>query len=415
MNTDPLLSAAADDGGPSTDPDDRSEITMASYETGQRVALVHTSDPHTLLRPGDTGTVRRHDQRQNLVEVTWDSGSTLSMCLDAGDRIAPATTPSPTGAPVAEATEWAAALQRMRAAGTDAGRTAAEWWAQDTIGARASGDTRLAARRILAGVNDGDPAVLDALPRFSSAGEPVDVAGWELFADATDDVSAWFGLRLQQRDEAMTVYRNAYDTAATDRVVQLCHLAASPTGTDLSHLHPDRVRIGGAGVFSGDWARSSGPDGDERIEVGFVGTLIDHWNGWAVFSCTRPVAESIVADQQRHRDQHRDSLRDAAVPADDLDRRVDAALADLSFDGDVIVADQRTMSADPQAIERIAPDGDGRYVVMGRSWCWEAIDPYDCHRIVGDLPEPDHAQAATPDHAAPAEAEPDSAAASDTP
>ncbi|WP_243704601.1 DUF4314 domain-containing protein [Micromonospora sp. KC723] len=127
-----------------------------TYQPGQRVALVHTSDPYTRLRPGDTGTVRRHDQRRNIVEVTWDSGSTLSMCLDDGDRIAPATTPPPTGDPVGETAGWAAALQRMRAAGTDAGRTAAEWWAQDTSGARATGDRRLTARRFLAGIDDGD-------------------------------------------------------------------------------------------------------------------------------------------------------------------------------------------------------------------------------------------------------------------
>ncbi|MEV7267911.1 DUF4314 domain-containing protein [Micromonospora aurantiaca] len=392
MSTNRPPSAATDDGGPSTGPDDRSETAMPSYEAGQRVALVHTDDPYTRLRPGDTGTVRRHDQRHNIVEVTWDSGSTLSVCLDAGDRIAPATAiPPPAGDPVAEATGWAAALQRMRAAGAVAGRTAAEWWAQDTIGARAGGDTRLAARRILAGIQDGDPAVLDALPRFSAVGEPVDIAGWELFADATGDTTGWFGLRIQQRDEAMAVYRDTYDTAATDRVAELCHLAASPTGTDVSHLHPDRVRIGGVGVFAGDWARTTGPDGDDRIEVGFVGTLIDYWNGWAVFSCTRNVAEAIVADQQRHRDRYRDSLREQSVPADDLDRQVDEALADLSFDGDVLVADQRALSGDPDAVDRITADGDGRYVVMGRSWCWEAVDPYACDRIVGDLPDTDNA------------------------
>ncbi|MFI7075075.1 DUF4314 domain-containing protein, partial [Micromonospora sediminicola] len=126
-----------------------------TYQPGQRIALVHTSDPHTRLRPGDTGTVRRHDQRQNIIEVTWDSGSTLSMCLDDGDRIAPVTTPPPTGGLVGEVSGWAVALQRMRAAGTEAGRTAADRWAQDTIGARAGGDTRLAARRILAGGGGG--------------------------------------------------------------------------------------------------------------------------------------------------------------------------------------------------------------------------------------------------------------------
>lgn len=369
----------------------RSESTM-TYQPGQRVALVHTSDPYTQLRPGDTGTVRRHDQQQNIVEVTWDSGSSLSMCLDAGDRIQPVTTtPPPTGGPVDEATGWATALRRMRAAGTEAGHTAAEWWAQDTIGARASGDTRLAARRVLAGIEDGDPAVLDALPRFTLAGEAVDTAGWELFTNAAGDSTGWFGLRIQQRDEAMGVYRDAFDIAATARIADLCHLAASPTGTDVSHLHPDRVRVGDVGVFSGDWARAADLDGSDRIEVGFVGILIEHWNGWAVFSCTRQVAEAIVADQQRHRDQYRDSLQETGVPADELDRRVDAALANLSFDGYVIIADQRAMSDDPDAIERITPDGDGRYVVMGRNWRWEPVDPYACDRIVGDLPAPDQA------------------------
>ncbi|MEU7617266.1 DUF4314 domain-containing protein [Micromonospora rifamycinica] len=363
-----------------------------NYQPGQRVALVHTNDPHTRLRPGDTGTVRYHDQRHHTVEVAWDSGSTLTMCLDTGDRIAPVTTIGPpAGGLVDEAAGWATALRGMRAAGTEAGRTAAERWARDTIGARASGDTRLAARRILAGVEDGDPVVLDTLPRFTLAGESVDTAGWELFADATGDVSAWFGLSTLQRDEAMTVYRDAYDTAVTDHVTERCRLAASPTGTDVSHLHPDRVRIGDVGVFGGDWARTTGPDGDDRIAVGFVGTLIDFWNGWAVFACTRPVAEEIVADQQHHRDQHRHHLREQGVPAGELDRRVDEALADLSFDGDVIIADQRALADDPDAIDRITPDRDGRYVVMGHTWCWEAVDPYACDRIIGDLPDPDQA------------------------
>ncbi len=57
------------------------------YEKGQRVALVYTDDPHTLLRPGDEGTVVRHHESIHTVDVDWDCGSRLSMCLDAGDRI----------------------------------------------------------------------------------------------------------------------------------------------------------------------------------------------------------------------------------------------------------------------------------------------------------------------------------------
>lgn len=60
---------------------------MTTYHPGERVELVHTDDPHTALKPGDTGTVARHDTNLATVEVNWDSGSTLAMCLDAGDRI----------------------------------------------------------------------------------------------------------------------------------------------------------------------------------------------------------------------------------------------------------------------------------------------------------------------------------------
>jgi hypothetical protein len=57
------------------------------YQPGARIALVHTDDPHTRLRPGDQGTVVRHDETTGTVDVNWDSGSRLSMCLDADDRI----------------------------------------------------------------------------------------------------------------------------------------------------------------------------------------------------------------------------------------------------------------------------------------------------------------------------------------
>jgi hypothetical protein len=167
----------------------------------------------------------------------------------------------------------------------------------------------------------------------------------------------------------------------------MCQPVASPIGRDVSHLHPDTVRVGSLGVFSGDWAWTIDADGSDRLPVGFVGTLID-WNGWAVFSCTRPVAEAIVAHQQQHRQELRESYRSQGVPAHELDRRVDAELADLRFDGDDIVADQRAMYDDLEAIERISPNADGWYLVMGWTWTWEAVDPYCCERIVGICPNP---------------------------
>jgi hypothetical protein len=109
-------------------------------------------------------------------------------------------------------------------------------------------------------------------------------------------------------------------------------------------------------------------------------------------SCTRLVAEAIVADQQQQRAEFRRALADQGVPERDLDARVNESLADLSWDGDTIVADQRALYDDPEAFERISPDSEGRYVVMGRNWCWEAVHPEHCDRIVGDLPTPQSQQ-----------------------
>jgi hypothetical protein len=57
------------------------------FERGDRVALEHTDDPHTRLRPGDEGTVTRYAPGLGQLDVNWDSGSTLSMLLDEGDRV----------------------------------------------------------------------------------------------------------------------------------------------------------------------------------------------------------------------------------------------------------------------------------------------------------------------------------------
>jgi hypothetical protein len=159
----------------------------------------------------------------------------------------------------------------------------------------------------------------------------------------------------------------------------------NPSLGDFSYLHPDQLRVGGAGVFAGTWAWCS-RDGQSRIPVAFAGTLIDVWNGWAVFSCARTVAEVIVRDQQDRRDTQRRQLQEQGHRGDELAALVDGAIADMVWDGDEIVVDERRACDDEEAVSRIAPDEDGQYVVNGWSWCWEAIDPADCDRIVGDLP-----------------------------
>jgi hypothetical protein len=57
------------------------------FERGDRVALEHTDDPDTRLRPGDEGTVTRYTPGPGQLDVNWDSGSTLSMLVDEGDRV----------------------------------------------------------------------------------------------------------------------------------------------------------------------------------------------------------------------------------------------------------------------------------------------------------------------------------------
>jgi Domain of unknown function (DUF4314) len=58
-----------------------------TYQTGDRVALVHTSDPHTRLIPGTAGTVTGHDDRHGQLNVAWDDRSSLSMLLYDGDQV----------------------------------------------------------------------------------------------------------------------------------------------------------------------------------------------------------------------------------------------------------------------------------------------------------------------------------------
>jgi hypothetical protein len=62
-------------------PDDR----LMDFRPGDRVRLVQMNDEHTRLQPGDEGTVQF--QQDTMIHVHWDSGSTLTVLLDAGDMV----------------------------------------------------------------------------------------------------------------------------------------------------------------------------------------------------------------------------------------------------------------------------------------------------------------------------------------
>jgi hypothetical protein len=65
------------------------------YQRGDRIVLVHTSDPHTRLVPGTAGTVTGYDTRFGQLAVAWDDGSTLAMLLNDGDQVHPLACPGP--------------------------------------------------------------------------------------------------------------------------------------------------------------------------------------------------------------------------------------------------------------------------------------------------------------------------------
>ncbi len=62
---------------------------MDNFRPHDRVELVYTNDAYTRLRPGDRGSVIRQttDDWGTVVDIAWDSGSTLSILLGEGDRI----------------------------------------------------------------------------------------------------------------------------------------------------------------------------------------------------------------------------------------------------------------------------------------------------------------------------------------
>ena len=120
----------------------------APCQPGDRIALVATDDPDTRLRPGDQGTVTRWDPAQGQLHIRRDSGSTLTMLPGDGDQVRLLT---PAGSDDGTGPEGPLAA-RAAEPGRDAGRSAA-------TGAF-DGNTY---RHVLRGIDEGDPAVLDAI------------------------------------------------------------------------------------------------------------------------------------------------------------------------------------------------------------------------------------------------------------
>lgn len=274
-------------------------------------------------------------------------------------------------------------LQAVRDAAGKAAATAADRWAHTALYTRTGADRDTNARAALLCLDDGDdpdgfPASVDKDAAETAVSTTVKTEGEDAAVPGEDLTVAYLDTHLRVRRTQITAH---------------CRIALAepaPAERDWSHLDQDRVRMGGIGAFAGDWAWYRDDAGRARIRTGFVGLLIDSWNGWAVFSCTRYVAEAIVADQGRMRAAMRaDAL---AAGAADPDQEVDRTTPAMWFDGDTIVVDHRGVDDDPDAIDRLTARDDGTYVVMGWNWCWTVVEPGDCDAIVGYLPPPHRQQ-----------------------
>ncbi len=143
--------------------------------------------------------------------------------------------PHHTPGPDRDCDTWHRALEVLREAGAQAGRDAADWWEQDTLGGRASGHTTARAVAILAGLEDIDPAIVDALPACDRSGQradqPAHVPCWvDLYHDAAPaDAPRWDDLDPHARDEAIGAYCDGYDNAAHDGVAAHCRRAVDHT------------------------------------------------------------------------------------------------------------------------------------------------------------------------------------------
>jgi hypothetical protein len=159
--------------------------SLTPYQPGDRIGLVRTDDPHTRLRPGDQGTVTRWDPAHGQLQIKWDCGSTLSMLPGEGDQVRLLEVPPPL---VAKAEEL----------GREAGKAAASW----VFDGNTPED---AYQRVLRGIDDGDPAILDEIepPAIGPA------AGYD-----QDDLARDLG--IEHGDRALPRAASAYADAFTD-------------------------------------------------------------------------------------------------------------------------------------------------------------------------------------------------------
>lgn len=134
--------------------------------------------------------------------------------------------------------QYERALVIAREQGTRDGRNAAEWYAQDAFGGRVTHGARESAERILKGIEDGDPEIMDTIPSPDMSGQWADEpTGSDIACVILEDVTgetyrdAYTGIYHlpEEWEDAETdildAYEQAYRDAATDKISELARIA----------------------------------------------------------------------------------------------------------------------------------------------------------------------------------------------
>ncbi|WP_229705714.1 hypothetical protein [Micromonospora sonchi] len=159
-----------------------------------------------------------------LLAADWIDPATPAWPYTRPERSQEVTPPSPAGGH-----RWRRVLEALHAAGEQNGERAAAWWAQYTVGGRSRGDVTAAARAVLAGIDAGDPAVLDGLPAFDLAGYDAD----RYRSQASDDAPDWDDLSDAEQGAAIDAARDGFTAAVQDGVAASC---AALLGDDIDSI-----------------------------------------------------------------------------------------------------------------------------------------------------------------------------------
>lgn len=119
---------------------------------------------------------------------------------------------------------WERLIDAVRDQARDDAANAVAWWQQDTIGGRVTGDPVPGARRVIDGIEDGDPEITDGLPSADLSGEMADgptVRG--LYEDhETDDLPEWDELPEWAGPEIGDAYETIFSETAESDIVAAC-------------------------------------------------------------------------------------------------------------------------------------------------------------------------------------------------